>query len=447
MKLPTIAALVLCTAAAHAQDAPPPLRVAPRDGATYGFVIDRRTSVRRGPAYTYDEPRTRKIVSTVRVRRGKSESPGRVVLDVTFLRVHGFESGGSLDEEITFDRKADDPPGARPETHIVGRTVHVEVEHDGKLVAVRGVDEAMGESSVAAAAAIGDLRALVARLPDGPHPTWTTSTLEGRGLLRVRIEAKHAIERTTDAESLITVSGKINAAPDGAGASFERSFRVSRSERTARYRISRDDGLPLEGRVTTDYAVEARMSGSDMQVGVATETVVTVRRIAVPGAETTGAAAPRPSPRPQGETRNRGLPAWIGTPRDTVRKLAGEPTRTGSGLMGGAFDTFGELGLVYEYDDDGFVRRIAATKISHGVAFAGELLGVSLGAPLARAERLWGEATSRRTTRSNYDVVQFVFDDLLLDIEVWREDGSDPAFGEFAADTIKRIRVTSRGGH
>lgn len=443
------AAALLCTALPAAAQEAPPLRIDLPEDATYGFVIDRRVSVRRGPGYTYEEPRERKIVSTLRVRPRATSQDANVLLDVHFLRVHGFESGDLPTDEVRFDRKADDPPTGRPETLIVGRTVTVEARRDGTLVAVRGVDEAMPGNRVAATAVIADLRALVAQLPPAgtslDRGAWRTDTLEGRGLLRSRIAAEHAVESATEGEVTLTVEGDLTAAPEGAGESFARSFRVTRGERTARYRIARADGLPIDGRVTTAYAVEARLAGSDMEVGVDSETIVAVRRIAAPDDPNAGAATGPEAPKPGDRTPNRGLPGWIGTPRDVLVKIAGEPTRSGGGLAGGRFDTFGGLGLIYEYDDDGFVRQITATRLSGRESFGGRILGVAIGDSLADAIALWGEPTSRekKAFDSLHDV-QWVFDTLLIELEAWVNDGSDPAFGAYRADQVKRIRVSNR---
>ena len=451
----------VCAAPGVAQDLAP-LRLSPEPGGIYGFVLDRRTTVYRGPGRTFDEPRKRQVASTLRVQPLATETPGHVVLAVTFLRVNGFETGETPTDIITFDRRVGDPPSGRPETLIVGTMIEVEAERDGTLVAVRGVDEAMPGNLVTATAAIADLRALVALLPATEAGTWTTNTLEGRGLLRASISATHEIEHTTDAESRITVTGEIAAAPEGAGESFEKLFRVSKGKRTARYRISRNDGLPIEGRVATAYAVEARLPGSNMEVGVDTETVVSVRRTdttKVPGTSTPALPA---APTPGDRTPNEGLPGWIGTSQDVLRRLAGAPTKTGEGLTGGKFDTFGSFGLVYEYDDDGFARRVTASHFSGGESFGGKVLGVKLGDTLATAAALWGEPqshrfsstklicritrepSSRRETSSEFEAIVFAFDTMLIELEIWRQDGEDPAFGKYAASTVKRIRVTGR---
>ena len=254
----TLAFLILGLAAAHAQDAPSPLRIDPPADASYAFVVDRRTKVFRGPGYTYEEPRRRKVVSTLRVRARGAGAGDNVILEVEFLRVHGYESDVDPTKEISFDRRIDDPPSGRAETLIVGSTVEVETGRDGSLVAVRGVDEAMRGNALAATAVIADLRALVAQLPDGEAVAagaWRTEALEGRALLRMRVAAEHDVSLTTPTEAAISTRGRITAAPEGAGESFGRSFRVSRGERTARYRVSRRDGLPIDGRVTTAYAV------------------------------------------------------------------------------------------------------------------------------------------------------------------------------------------------
>jgi hypothetical protein len=439
------AALVAIVAPALAQQEKP-LRIEPPEDAAYGFVIDRRVSVRRGPGYTYDEPRKRKVVSIVRVRPMATESVANVALEVTFLRVHGYEDGGDLTQEITFDRGLDDPHSGRPETLVVGRSVQIETQRDGTFVAIRGIDEAMPGNEVAATSVIADLRALVAQLPPtaAARSSWTTNSLEGRGLLRSRIEATHTMENTTDAEVRIAVKGKLAAAPEGAGPSFERSFRVTRGERTAQYRVSRLDGLPLDGRVTTAYAVEARLSGSDLQVGVDSETIVNVRRTAAPDDPAAAAGKDPKAPTPGGETPNRGLPGWLGTSRDVILRLAGEPTRSGGGLAGGSFDTFGGLGLIYEYDDDGFVKRVTATKTSGREPFAGKVLGVGLGDALSKAIELWGPCTSQRETKWEFREAEWVFDTLHIEIEAWKKDGSDPAFGDYEANAVKRIRVSNR---
>lgn len=439
------ACLVLCAAAAAAQDAPRPPRIEPPAGAEYGFVIERRTEVRRDPGHTFDEPRTRRVVSAVRVRPRAVEGRGNAVLDVTFIRVRGFETGADVTQDVTFDRRLDDPPTGRAETQAVGRTVELEVQRDGTFVAVRGADEAIPGSTVAATALIADVRALVAQLPPAGDEPWETDALEGRALLRTRVTAKHSVRRLTEAEARIEVEGTLAAAPEGAGEEFAKQFRVSVGERSARYRVSLVDGLPIEGRVTTAYAVEARLSGSDMQVGVDTSTVVTVRRTASPDDPAAEPYVDPSAPAPGGDTPNVGLPGWIGTPRKVLHEIAGAPTHSGDGLAGGAFDTFGKLGLVYEYDDDGYARRITATKASGEERFSGKILGLALGDPLARVEELWDASVDPvRTGKHEFDTFQIVFETLLIELEVWREDGEDPAFGTFRAKTIKRIRVTKR---
>lgn len=441
--------LLLAAAGAAAQDSAPDVRVDPRDGIAYHFVLDRRTTVRSSPGVTYETPLERQVVSYLRVEGAPAEDTSRVILRLTYQRVHGFEKGGLLTEDVTFDRRRDDPPGARPETLLVGRTVEVEVRRDGSVAAIRGLEEALGGSSAAILGALGDLHAFVPPLPPRGAGTaadgWETVSMEGRALLRTRVTARHGVRTPTADELTVVSEGDVAAAPEGAGPEFERSFRVRRGRRAASVRVARADGLPLETRHLTDYAVDALLTGSEMRVGVDAETVVTIRRIATP--EDAGAAPPAEprAPTPGGDTPNTGLPGWLGASRDVIERLAGEPSTSGTGVLGGTFQTYGRLGLVYEYDDDGFVRRLTATQIRDGASFQGKVLGVALGDHVDGATRLWGEPTLRRTRPgSAYEDLTWVFDSLQIEVEVWIADGSDPAFGEVRAGRVKRIRVTAR---
>jgi len=415
------------------------LAVAPAADADTTFVIHRSESVSRGPVGGKRKPEKSAISSLVRVRAKASPKQGEITLAITYLRVHGTVSGGQLTEPVTFDRNTNDPPDARPETALVGKTVEMDVRTDGRVTGFRGVDaESVGQASVAIAV-IADLSTLVVALPEGSAAagaTWSTDTLEGRGLLRRQVVARHEMGAISADQASVEVVGKILAAPEGAPDEFADGIRVVEGERRATYRLARSDGLPLVARHETEYTVEARLSASDVDVRVETKTIVGVRR-----RETAGdAASGRLAPEPGGQTPNARMPAWIGTPRPAIRRQLGEPTES-SNEEGVRFDVFAEFGLMYEYDAADTVREISAARWKGGKAFAGRILGIGLGDLLAQAEALWGQPSRAEEPGVPWDRATFAFDDLTLELDVAREAGTTEPFGKHEADQILRIRV------
>ena len=415
---------------AAAQDAGARLTVNPSADRHSVFLIERTEAVYRGPVGGKASPEKTQMTSLVRVERKSAEPDGTSTLSITFLRVRGAVSGGRLPEPVTFDRNTKDSPDGRAETALVGRTVEMDVRADGTVIGVRGVDaESTGSASVAIAT-VGDLTALVTKLPEKPvviGSTWTAETLEGRGLLRRLATTKNRLDGTTGAQAVIQIDGLVSPSPENAPQAFVEGIKMEKGTRRATYRIALSDGLPVVARHETEFVVEAPLTGSDANVRVAIETTITVRRR--DGADDT-IAAPNRAPESGGKTRNERMPAWIGTPRAAIERQLGEPTSTWE-VEGQRHDTFDKLGLSYAYDTDGTVSLIVAKLSPGGASFAGKILGVGIGDRVSEAEALWGRPTRRTAADSGHDMASFVFDDLTLELEITRD-----------SDRIVLIRVS-----
>lgn len=128
------------------------------------------------------------------------------------------------------------------------------------------------------------------------------------------------------------------------------------------------------------------------------------------------------------------LPIDLGSQRQTVRAILGEPENTGA-----SFDTFQTYGLAVNYVSD-VVSCIRATTLYSGTFF-GRVLGVRIGDDLDQCKTLWGEPTSVDHWPVDYDVYTWRVEGYTMRLEIWTTNGLEPLFGPHRPGRVKDISI------
>jgi hypothetical protein len=155
----------------------------------------------------------------------------------------------------------------------------------------------------------------------------------------------------------------------------------------------------------------------------------------------TGAAAKQGGPSVQIAEGRREAPRsfvlLLGETRERIHAELGVPDATGDD-----FDSYFSHGVGFDYAA-GTAAAVFATKFKDCEPFRGEILGVRLGDSMSTCLSLWGIARNERDSGFlNYSVFSWDFNGYCIDLEIWKSDGTDTAFGARKKGTVKRMRVS-----
>lgn len=133
-------------------------------------------------------------------------------------------------------------------------------------------------------------------------------------------------------------------------------------------------------------------------------------------------------------------PVKIGDNWSAKKELMGTPDKSGDN-----FSSYFSKGMVvYTSADGGKVSGLVFTWFKGGQHFTGEVYGIKLGDTYPKVVRLWGEPAESGKAKEDYYEKMWQFKKFGIAVEFWARAGEDEDLGgQFEADTVKRIQITS----